>query len=735
ADVVFIHGLGGDAFATWRHGDDDSTSSPHWLGQEFPDVGVWSLGYAASPTKWTRFLGWFSGRRRDAGHGMALPERGKQLLGQMVKKGLGQRPLFFICHSLGGLVTKQVLRKSADAAEAEPKSVFASTRAVLFLATPHSGAGLASLAYSFRTVFGATVTIQGLRAHDAYLGDLFQWYVNHAGGVPIETACYYEARPYLGVTIVNPASARAGVGAHPVPLDEDHLSIAKPRKPDDPVCDAARNLLRNSVLAPRPTPLAAQTPGTRAAGLIPRELPPAAEEFFGRPAELERLTARLRSNENTAVVGPAGIGKTALASKALLAVVGDTPAALAAGPFPGGVVYLDLYTFHGEAEAAWNTLANKLAGAGFLERSPARDRATDACRARRLLVVIEGGEEADGEDGRASIAELLSVLSPRNRFLLLTRLNTQAAEVESVELREALDPTNAARLFDSLTKGRLTAAVRDRALELLEGHPLALTWAGNLLARDDDDPERLVSDWAAERLPKLRDPRQAAHTLEWLFNRSVRGLDDAAREALAAAALLAHSPFPLSAIGAALRGSRQPGEEAGRAALKSLVQRSLLRRSEEPDHWQFTHVLGYRFARKETGSDPAIRMRLGLWLDGHLAAALAVNAPGDGPLSMTRALEHLDALLRADDDQSLWIPLANSALYDVTDRLTDLGRLTLVKLALGAVASWLERFPVGKAQEPDWLRERSVLNIRQGDVLRTKAIWPGRWRPTASRWR
>lgn len=52
ADVVFIHGLGGDPFETWRFGEADHTSWPHWLGEEFEDVGVWSLGYAASPTKW-----------------------------------------------------------------------------------------------------------------------------------------------------------------------------------------------------------------------------------------------------------------------------------------------------------------------------------------------------------------------------------------------------------------------------------------------------------------------------------------------------------------------------------------------------------------------------------------------------------------------------------------------------------------------------------------------------------
>jgi hypothetical protein len=84
---------------------------------------------------------------------------------------------------------------------------------------------------------------------------------------------------------------------------------------------------------------------------------------------------------------------------------------------------------------------------------------------------------------------------------------------------------------------------------------------------------------------------------------------------------------------------------------------------------------------------------------------------------MTRALEHLAALLRADEDQKLWIPLADFALYGVSDRLRELGRLTLVKLTLGAVAGWLERFPAGKAQEPDWRRERCSLLDGPGDVL------------------
>lgn len=314
ADVLFLHGLGGDPFTTWRYGKDDSTSWPHWLGEEFPDVGVWSLGYAAGPTKWMRPVGWLaswvSSRWRDAGHSMPLPDRGLQVLDLLVQRGFGRRPILFICHSLGGLLAKQILRTSAEATSSQAQDIFRRTRAVMFLATPHDGATLASLASAFRRIFRTNVSMEDLRAHDPHLRNLKNWYRNHALQAGIETVTYFETREVLGARIVNESSMSPEVGRDPVGLDEDHLSIAKPRARDAQVCGAARDLLDSHVLAARPAAAAvpvrsaATAPGDPAASAgppaplvvkldlaslprpegtrLPRELPVAAERFFGR---------------------------------------------------------------------------------------------------------------------------------------------------------------------------------------------------------------------------------------------------------------------------------------------------------------------------------------------------------------------------------------------------------------------------------------------------------------------
>ena len=767
----------GSAGTRSRHGATGRMTPPRGLigwHRNSPNSGVWSMGYAASPSKrfrsirqvWAKMRG---GDARDTGQTMPLPRRGRQVLDRLVQQGVGQRPLMFVCHSLGGLVTKQLLRLAAESREPRERAVAESCRAVLFLATPHTGAELASQVTAFRRIFGSTVTLEDLREHDAHLEDLLNSYVSLAESFGIQTATYYETRDLFGFRIVSETSARPGVGKPPVPLDENHLSIAKPRERNAQVCEGARDLLRTFVLGgdvysppdgespgarvgkggfkPNLTaPAAVQevivrvdaTSSTSATPVVepPRQMPPAADRFFGRKEERRRLVERLREGRDSAVVGPAGMGKTALAASALEEVVGPRAERLGDGPFPNGVVFLDLYRFRAQVDAVWATLANSLAGVRFLDDRPSRERAVEACRGRSVLIVIEGAEEANGQDGRVALTELLGVLAPENRRLVLTRELTQAVPAERILLGDSLRPDEAAGLFDSLTGGTVTGGARERTLELMEGHPLALTWAAGLLARGDEDPQRLVDEWRAEGLPALSDPTKAQHSLGWLFERSVRGLDESAQRALAAAGLLARAPFPLQVI--EVTGS-------GRDDLIQLVQRGLLRRAlgdrvaeveqrgspasttqgtpraglgrpSYDDSYEFTHVLSYEFARQRMDSDAALPGSLAGWLHDHLSSLLGPGAVEDPLPRLPVPLQHTTALLRRDHDQQLWKPLAAFVLFTGCERLVNIGRVDLVRAALLAVSGWLDGFPESAAKEPRWQQTRSACFAKLGDL-------------------
>jgi tetratricopeptide (TPR) repeat protein len=168
----------------------------------------------------------------------------------------------------------------------------------------------------------------------------------------------------------------------------------------------------------------------------------------------------------------------------------------------------------------------------------------------------------------------------------------------------------------------------------------------------------------------------------------------------------------LDAIAAALGDA---DDKNVREAIKSLVQRNVFRRSDEQDHWQFAHVLAYQFARTEGIATPQMRALLGDWMKASLAASVS-GSNSDRGRPLARILEHLAALLRPDREQSLW-PLAQFSLYDLSDRLLDLGRLTQVKAALASVEGWFAGLPPEKATQSHWLRERSVLDNRLGHVL------------------
>lgn len=283
-DVVFVHGLGGDPITTWRSGPDQNTSWPHWLALEFgPQIGVWSLGYAAAPTKLRGLkAALFGSEDPDAGAAMSLPRRAENALDRLVAAGIGQRPVCFITHSLGGLLVKSILRRAADSVSApERLQVLEQCRGVLFLATPHHGSRLADVANAFRFYF-PTVSTLDLKDNDDHLMDLYEWYRGYAPSHQILTRSYYENKEIKGVVIVVPrSSADPGVAGEtargPTPLDRDHLEISKPLNRNDQAYIGSIQLIRLILRGEAPgaiaSPATAETPPAPAAPTTPPQTP------------------------------------------------------------------------------------------------------------------------------------------------------------------------------------------------------------------------------------------------------------------------------------------------------------------------------------------------------------------------------------------------------------------------------------------------------------------------------
>ena len=230
-DILFIHGLNGNPRGYWCHGGQPENFWPSWLGEDLPDVAVWSLGYENAALQSRRLS--FLGRPGLRGFAMPLVDRAKDVLNCLERKQIGLRPLVFITHSMGGLLVKQLLRKANESTDSRQRAILEQTRGVCFIATPHIGSDLAKWVLYFRILLGTNVALDELRPHEPLLRDLKEWYSNFVtqAGVAIKTLSFYEMKPFpgLGKLVVEPGDADPGVphaGLHP--LDEDHNSICKP---------------------------------------------------------------------------------------------------------------------------------------------------------------------------------------------------------------------------------------------------------------------------------------------------------------------------------------------------------------------------------------------------------------------------------------------------------------------------------------------------------------------------
>ncbi|KAJ5452120.1 hypothetical protein N7445_000303 [Penicillium cf. griseofulvum] len=140
-DIVFVHGLNGHPHDSWT----SKNTGCFWPTDLLPDVlasqrpRILTYGYNANVTAFT------DGASRDSvvSHAETLAST---LAANRNLRDCSNRPIIFICHSLGGLIVKRALiySRSLSSEKTEHlRSVYVSTFGILFLGTPHNGSDIA----------------------------------------------------------------------------------------------------------------------------------------------------------------------------------------------------------------------------------------------------------------------------------------------------------------------------------------------------------------------------------------------------------------------------------------------------------------------------------------------------------------------------------------------------------------------------------------------------------------
>lgn len=224
-DVVFIHGLGGDAYTSWTVGNQEKSFWPNWLAEDFEQIGVWTIGYGASPSRWVEDV-------------MPLEHRALNIINHLSLKQIGTRPLLLITHSMGGLLAKHIITQASHSGNITYQALGNNIKGLIFIAVPHNGDGWANFLDAARLIVRGNKLIESLRKDNASLLTLSNAFNALVGKNNITCRSFFETKEIRpkgwknilrkGIKVVSEASARGDFPQDaPIGLDADHLSICK----------------------------------------------------------------------------------------------------------------------------------------------------------------------------------------------------------------------------------------------------------------------------------------------------------------------------------------------------------------------------------------------------------------------------------------------------------------------------------------------------------------------------
>ncbi|CAF3764929.1 unnamed protein product [Rotaria sordida] len=281
-DVIFFHGLAGSAFKTWRqesaHDDveqptekkilpvtDEAPEEENdevlnigeetdwnklktdiplpvtktqenqpsscwpkdWLSKDISTshIRMLAIDYESTVSEWQlRSLPRNIMRR-------SMYDRAKEIGEQLKQAGIGKRPIIWISHSMGGLLTKYILTNE------ENEDIRSNTRACVFFSVPHFGAELASFGIRHAFIVRPTVEIEELQPNSENLLNLhenFLQILKTYDNIKILSFAENEKTTFslrYQTVVVPSESSQINIGKFFI-LNKNHIYICKPNSKD-----------------------------------------------------------------------------------------------------------------------------------------------------------------------------------------------------------------------------------------------------------------------------------------------------------------------------------------------------------------------------------------------------------------------------------------------------------------------------------------------------------------------
>jgi hypothetical protein len=269
---------------------------------------------------------------------------------------------------------------------------------------------------------------------------------------------------------------------------------------------------------------------------IPLQLPPQVEHFTDRVKELEKLLKDLQPGKRVTLCGPGGIGKSALASKAIWKLSPDNkPSAR----FPDGIIWHDFYTEPQSIKALENIALS------FKEdpKPSPIEAAQRALFGKQALILLDGAEDAD------DLPLILNLLG--NCCVLVTTRKKQDAGAQRDDM-QSLPKDEAVKLFQAWSKKKNDTKSVQRICDLTGGLPLAVRLAGKYIFETGEPVSEYLEDLEKTPLDTLNLGDRKLESVPILLKYSLDQVSDNAIRILSIAGILAFSAFSKDVIQTAM---------------------------------------------------------------------------------------------------------------------------------------------------------------------------------------